>query len=153
MSLASFFGIEREATPSPQPAEPARDRRAALPSLLGEADAWLTARSHLLPLEALLLAWRTVDLTQEVLALATHLDHGTLLLLDRTHQDYLPKLLKAYERAHQSGSASPQALVADLQLITESILQVREAVATENQRSLQAQSRFLDKKFGGSDLE
>lgn len=124
-----------------------------------------------LPTIGVVLARAVTDTVREVLTSgeADRLDIGVRVAINGTLTDYLPGSIRAYVgavRAGAGGSSSPEersgggrietatdSLVEQLTTLRRSVEQLAEASRARDMQALQVHGRFLEDKFGESDLD
>lgn len=113
----------------------------------------LLAKANHLPARAIVLALNIIDEEKKILTLGKNLSNGNLYTLRQTMNDYLPNLINSYILAKNSNDEnSDHKIISQLEVMNRSINEIMIAVQYDNQSALDAQSTFLDNKFGGFDL-
>lgn len=109
--------------------------------------------SSTLPTLGAALALEVVDTERRICSLSTYLRADVEHTLSATVNNYIPTLLSTYLRATASGAREDEKFNEQIQVILESSVKVLQAVKNDNIQAMEAQSLFLDSKFGGSHLE
>ncbi|RNI19018.1 hypothetical protein EFY87_17340 [Flexivirga caeni] len=114
-----------------------------------------------LPTIGVVLARAVTDTVREVLTSgdADRLDIGVRVAINGTLTDYLPGSIRAYVGAMRAagpggvdGTAATDALVEQLTTLRRSVEQLAQASRERDLQSLQVHGRFLEDKFGESEL-
>ena len=113
-----------------------------------------------LPPIGVVLARAVTDTVREVLTSgeADRLDIGVRVAINGTLTDYLPGSIRAYvgavrAAAHDAEARATDALVEQLTTLRRSVEQLAEASRSRDMQALQVHGRFLEDKFGESDLD
>ena len=118
-----------------------------------------------LPTIGVVLARAVTDTVREVLTSgeADRLDIGVRVAINGTLTDYLPGSIRAYVGAVRAAGPTPHggghletatdALVEQLTTLRRSVEQLAEASRSRDMQALQVHGRFLEDKFGESDLD
>jgi hypothetical protein len=113
-----------------------------------------------LPTIGVVLARAVTDTVREVLTSgeADRLDIGVRVAINGTLTDYLPGSIRAYVGAvraagREAEARATDALVEQLTTLRRSVEQLAEASRSRDMQALQVHGRFLEDKFGESDLD
>lgn len=113
-----------------------------------------------LPTIGVVLARAVTDTVREVLTSgeADRLDIGVRVAINGTLTDYLPGSIRAYvgavrAAADDAEARATDALVEQLTTLRHSVEQLAEASRMRDMQALQVHGRFLQDKFGESDLD
>lgn len=113
-----------------------------------------------LPTIGVVLARAVTDTVREVLtsAEADRLDIGVRVAINGTLTDYLPGSIRAYVGAVRGSAPDAEeratdALVEQLTTLRQSVEKLAEASRMRDMQALQVHGRFLQDKFGESDLD
>ena len=113
-----------------------------------------------LPTIGVVLARAVTDTVREVLTSgeADRLDIGVRVAINGTLTDYLPGSIRAYVGAVRAAAPDAEAratdaLVEQLTTLRRSVEQLAEASRSRDMQALQVHGRFLEDKFGESDLD
>ncbi|GAB3494111.1 hypothetical protein [Flexivirga lutea] len=113
-----------------------------------------------LPTIGVVLARAVTDTVREVLTSgeADRLDIGVRVAINGTLTDYLPGSIRAYVGAVRAAepdaeARATEALVEQLTTLRHSVEQLAEASRMRDMQALQVHGRFLQDKFGESDLD
>lgn len=146
------FG-EREAGGVRVPAPSRSDPKEEILQGCWKVENMIYVNSSTLPTLGSALALETVDVERRICALSTYLRADVIHTLSATMSNYLPTLIDTYLRAALSGAREETKFNEQVNIILESTLKVLQAVKSDNVQAMEAQSLFLESKFGGSDLE
>lgn len=96
---------------------------------------------------------RTLDTVRSVVEFEDQLDAAVAFTLDRTLKDYIPELVKRYQRVVATGAIPDRPRLEESALtLLQANLDLFETVKQHNMIALESQSLFLENKFGGSSL-
>lgn len=111
--------------------------------------------SDSLPTVGIALSRRITDGLAAILDAATArtLDIYALMNVENIMQDYLPSTLRTYVAAAKTGVSAKEKLVEQLHLLLSTVEDTLIALRQNDAQALEAQHRFIQTKFTGSDLE
>ena len=157
-----FLRGKQEAPPAPPEPDPA-DTPEGLLKLLFERIAEINKNAGALPVEAVVVGRRVLDIVREVIDTSSEreLDVRAVVALRGILSDYLPTTVHAYlaldprivDERQPSGSTPSQAVVEQLETLFDSATDLLAALRAHDADALTTQGSFLRTKFSRSDLD